>query len=44
MRRFPYSLYFRVHEAAIVVCGLFHFARDPRGIEKQLDERMDREP
>ena len=38
LRRFPYSIYFRVEGNEIVVFGLFHSARDPHSIRARLGE------
>ena len=39
LRRFPYAIYFSTEEREIVVFGLFHCARDPRGIQSILQHR-----
>ena len=39
LRRFPYAIYFRIENEAIVVFGLFHCARNPRTIRAQLQNR-----
>ena len=39
LRRFPYAIYFSTEEREIVVFGLFHCARDPRGIQSILQNR-----
>lgn len=39
--RFPYAVYFRVHDDEVVVFGVFHCARDPRAIGKVLGSRDD---
>ncbi|HSF10199.1 MAG TPA: hypothetical protein VLA60_12355 [Nitrospirales bacterium] len=39
LRRFPYAIYFSSEEREIVVSGLFHCARDPRGIQSILQHR-----
>ena len=36
LRRFPYAVYFRVEEDRVVVFGLFHCARDPRRLRRDL--------
>jgi len=43
IRRFPYAVYFRVEENDIMVFGLFHCARDPRTIKRNLAERDESE-
>jgi plasmid stabilization system protein ParE len=43
MRRFPYGIYFRVEEDTVIVFGLFHCARDPRGICRDLRGREARD-
>ena len=35
MRRFPYSIFYAVQDARIVVFGIFHAARDPRAWKKR---------
>jgi hypothetical protein len=39
LRRFPYAIYFRIRESEIIVFGLFHCARDPRGTKAKLRGR-----
>ena len=39
LRRFPYAIYFRVEGDQVVVFGLFHCARDPRRLRRELGER-----
>jgi hypothetical protein len=39
LRRFPYACYFQVEDEQIIVFGLFHCARDPTAITRQLQER-----
>ncbi len=39
LRRFPYAIYFVIENHYIVVFGLFHTARDPKRIEKILNDR-----
>ncbi len=39
LRRFPYAIYFLIENHTIIVFGLFHTARNPRRIEKILNER-----
>jgi len=39
LRRFPYSIYFRIGEQQIVIFGLFHCARNPAVINIELQER-----
>ena len=39
LRRFPYAIYFRVEGDYIVVFGLFHCARDPRRLRRELGKR-----
>ena len=41
LRRFPYSIYYRVIEYELVVFGLFHCARDPIIISEILVNRTD---
>ena len=40
LRRFPYAIYFITEEWKVVVCGLFHCARDPQGIQSLLQYRQ----
>ena len=41
LRRFPYAIYFIIEEdGKIVVVGLFHCARDPKGIQLTLQHRQ----
>jgi plasmid stabilization system protein ParE len=39
LRRFPYAIYYRVLDSQIVVCGLFHCARDPGSVTDDLESR-----
>ncbi len=39
LRRFPYAIYFRMERDYVVVFGLFHCARDPRRLRKELRDR-----
>ena len=39
LRRFPYAIYFKKDEQSVVVYGLFHCARNPQAIKKNLRER-----
>jgi plasmid stabilization system protein ParE len=39
LRRFPYAVYFRIEDREIIVFGLFHGARDPRTIRRNLEDR-----
>lgn len=39
LRRFPYAIYFRIRFNEIIVCGLFHCARDPYTIKENLRNR-----
>lgn len=39
MRRFPYAIYFRIEQAAVIVFGLFHCARNPKAIQRTLRGR-----
>ena len=40
LRRFPYAIYFRVEGDRVVVFGLFHCARDPRRLRRELRDRQ----
>jgi len=39
LRRFPYALYFRIENDRVIVFGLFHCARDPRALRRELGDR-----
>ena len=39
LRRFPYAIYFITEKSETIVLGLFHCARDPRTIRKELADR-----
>ncbi len=39
LRRFPYAIYYRIAGEGVVVFGLFHCARDPRRLRRELGER-----
>jgi plasmid stabilization system protein ParE len=39
LRRFPYAIYFQIEDDRVIVFGLFHCARDPRRLRRQLGER-----
>jgi hypothetical protein len=39
LRRFPYAAYFRIENERVIVFGLFHCARDPRGLLRELSDR-----
>ena len=39
LRRFPYAMYYRVEDNAIVIFGFFHCARNPRAIFSHLQDR-----
>ena len=39
LRRFPYTIYFNIDEQSVIVYGLFHCARNPKAINKNLRER-----
>lgn len=41
LRRFPYALYFIIHNDQIIVTGFFHCARDPRAVESALRDRKE---
>ncbi|MEK6700552.1 MAG: type II toxin-antitoxin system RelE/ParE family toxin [Nitrospirota bacterium] len=41
LRRFPYAIYFIIHNDQIIVAGLFHCARDPRAVESTLEDRKE---
>lgn len=40
IKRFPYAVYFLIEHESIVVCGLFHCARDPQLIEGKMGNRL----
>jgi hypothetical protein len=37
LRRFPYCLYYQVHEKTVEVIGVFHAKRDPAAWQARLD-------
>ena len=39
LRRFPYAIYFRVEDNVVIVFGLFHCARGPRRLRRDLSNR-----
>jgi plasmid stabilization system protein ParE len=39
LRRFPYSIYFRIEDDTIIIFGVFHCARDPRTVGTKLRNR-----
>jgi len=39
LRRFPYAIYFRIQEQQVEVFGLFHCARNPAVLKKELRDR-----
>lgn len=39
LRRFPYTIYFKIENNQIIVFGLFHCARDPHTVRTQLRNR-----
>jgi len=39
LRRFPYTIYFNIEDQNIIIYGLFHCARNPITINKNLQER-----
>jgi hypothetical protein len=39
LKRFPYAIYFRIQEQQVVVFGLFHCARNPVILKKELRDR-----
>lgn len=39
LRRFPYIIYFKIERKEIIVFGLFHSARDPQTIKRNLQNR-----
>ena len=39
LRRFPYAIYFVIENDEVIVIGLFHCARSPRKIKKNLSKR-----
>jgi plasmid stabilization system protein ParE len=40
LRRFPYAIYFRIEGDRVIVFGLFHCARDPRRLHRELGDRQ----
>jgi toxin ParE1/3/4 len=43
LRRFPFAIYYMIKGEQVIVTGLFHCARDPRIVEKELGGRRDPE-
>ena len=41
LQKFPYALYYIIEDNMVIVIGLFHHARDPRGIKSTLNNRTD---
>ncbi len=39
LRRFPYALWFRLHNETVIVVCIFHSARDPGELRKHLENR-----
>ncbi len=39
LKRFPYTIYFKMEDSEIIIFGLFHCARDPRTIRAKLRDR-----
>jgi len=39
LRRFPYAVYFQIEDDHVIVFGLFHCARDPRRLRRELGDR-----
>ena len=39
LRKFPYAIYYRIEGEEVVVLGVFHCARDPRGVEQEMRRR-----
>ncbi len=39
MRRFPYVIYNKIENSDIIIFGLFHGARDPHLIRKEMKSR-----
>lgn len=37
LKRFPYAVYFLVEQKTIIVCGLFHCARNPYFIQGKIN-------
>jgi hypothetical protein len=42
LKRFPYAIYFKIERHNIVIYGLFHCARNPLSLEKELAGRPKR--
>jgi len=38
-KRFPYSLYYRIHQKEIIVALIFHLARNPKTLRRILRDR-----
>ena len=39
LKRFPYSLYYRMHENEIIISLIFHLARNPKTLRRILRSR-----
>lgn len=39
MNRFPYAVYYRLDSARIIIYGVFHCARDPKIVKKNIHSR-----
>jgi plasmid stabilization system protein ParE len=39
LRRFPYAMYYRIEDDRVIVCGVFHCARDPSYVGNTLADR-----
>jgi len=39
LKRFPYAIYFSIEEQQVVVFGLFHCARNPAVLKRELQDR-----
>jgi plasmid stabilization system protein ParE len=39
LKRFPYAIYFIVKKKTVIVCGVFHCARNPYFIQERINNR-----
>ena len=39
LKRFPYSVYYRIHKKEIIVSLIFHLARNPKTLQRILRNR-----
>ena len=39
LKRFPFSIYFRIIDEQVIIFGVFHCARNPNFISEEIDKR-----